>query len=221
MVGRLIRIIKDMLKSILGRTSLDYEELLTVLYEVENVINSRPLTYILEDIQNLMPLNPNKFLRDNVEGSTIEFDHINGTELNKCWQYFQKLGEDLRKRFRAEYLGQLKNSKKASKIKEQVKLGDIVLVGNENSKRIDWQLGRIIKLYLGKDRHVRGIQVKTRNGDIVRPLQNIYPLEMSEQAKKMTVLQSIPNGRVKADLKSPPVTSRSGRIIHKPKRFVL
>ena len=46
---RLVRSVKSTLRKVLGKKTLTYEELLTVLCEVEAVINSRPLTYATED----------------------------------------------------------------------------------------------------------------------------------------------------------------------------
>ncbi|XP_035219641.1 uncharacterized protein LOC118192738 [Stegodyphus dumicola] len=43
---RMVRMLKEMLRRILGRKSLDYEELETILCDCEATINSRPLTYI-------------------------------------------------------------------------------------------------------------------------------------------------------------------------------
>ena len=43
------RILKNALKKVVGRTSLDRDQLNTVLIEIENIINSRPLTYISEE----------------------------------------------------------------------------------------------------------------------------------------------------------------------------
>lgn len=49
MVGRfwerLVKIIKTPLKKELGRSTLDFEELRTVLVEVESVVNARPIMY--------------------------------------------------------------------------------------------------------------------------------------------------------------------------------
>ena len=39
---RLIRVVKDCLKKVLGRAKLNYEEMETLLCEVEGAINSRP-----------------------------------------------------------------------------------------------------------------------------------------------------------------------------------
>ena len=47
---RMIQLVKRSLRKILGKAQLTYEELLTVLIEVEGVVNSRPLTYIYPEV---------------------------------------------------------------------------------------------------------------------------------------------------------------------------
>ena len=46
---RLIQSVKWCMKKSLGRTTLSYDELNTLLVEIESVIKSRPLTYVKDD----------------------------------------------------------------------------------------------------------------------------------------------------------------------------
>ena len=46
---RMVRSIKNTLNKVVGISSLDYEQLNTVLVEIENVINSGPLTYMNDE----------------------------------------------------------------------------------------------------------------------------------------------------------------------------
>ncbi|XP_077553627.1 uncharacterized protein LOC144168541 [Haemaphysalis longicornis] len=52
---RMVRSVKVSLRKILGRQSLSFEELTTVLADVEATINSRPLTYALEEPGERIP----------------------------------------------------------------------------------------------------------------------------------------------------------------------
>ena len=46
--------VKSCLKKILGRSKLSFDELTTILVEVEAVLNSRPLTYLyFDDVKSL------------------------------------------------------------------------------------------------------------------------------------------------------------------------
>ena len=62
----MVRIIKRILRTVLEKSPLNYEELLTVICEYENIINS-PLTYVTEGIENLSPLSPTKLLKEVTE----------------------------------------------------------------------------------------------------------------------------------------------------------
>lgn len=83
-----------------------------------------------------------------------------------------KLKNDLRRRYRNEYLGQLKLSSKKFNAKE-VKVGDVVLIGYDNLKRLDWPLAYIEELIPGRDKKIRLVKLKTIKGSILRPLQRV------------------------------------------------
>ncbi|GFQ82076.1 transposable element Tcb2 transposase [Trichonephila clavata] len=59
---RLMRSIKEPLRKIIGRANLTFEETMTILAEIENVLNHRPLTYVSDDVSDPEPLTPVNFL---------------------------------------------------------------------------------------------------------------------------------------------------------------
>ena len=61
MFERHIRSTKRCLRKVIGKAKLNYDELLTVVTEVEMIINSRPLSYVTpDDLEE--PLTPSHFL---------------------------------------------------------------------------------------------------------------------------------------------------------------
>lgn len=60
---RLIKTVKCCLFKLVGRKSLEYFEFLTVLSDVQNAINSRPLTYRCSEDAGLDVITPNAFLQ--------------------------------------------------------------------------------------------------------------------------------------------------------------
>ncbi|GBM14120.1 hypothetical protein AVEN_60955-1 [Araneus ventricosus] len=174
---RLIGLLKTILRKILGKASLRYEELSTILCDCENFINSRPITYISEDLE-LEPLKPAMFLRDIQESGIPDLDQIDSTSLQKRFLYRLKLREDLRKRFRSEYLGHLRIYAKGSRNRHTFCVGDIVLI-ESTAKRINWSLGKVVQLIEGKDGVLRLVKIRTKQGELLRPIQRLYTLEVS------------------------------------------
>lgn len=178
---RLIRMVKRILRKVLGRACLCYEELNTILCDCEQVINSRPLTYVTEDVDDLAPLSPAMFLQEIRVSDVTDIDIVDNKELNKRAQYKQKLRDILRQRFRVEYLGQLRQESVRQRKTKPLNEGDIVLLESEVKKRHCWSLARVLQLMPGKDGVPRVARIKTDSGELIRPIQKLYNLEVDER----------------------------------------
>ncbi|UYV71957.1 hypothetical protein LAZ67_9001340 [Cordylochernes scorpioides] len=131
---RLIGMMKQLLFRILGQTSLGYEELSTVMCDVESLMNTRPLTYLTEESEDLAPLTPSLFLHEVRLVGVPDLDLIDNQTLSRKYQYIKRVREDLRERFRIEYFGFLRQETRRLKTTIPFKVGDMVLIGQESLK---------------------------------------------------------------------------------------
>ncbi|XP_015435709.1 PREDICTED: uncharacterized protein LOC107191234 [Dufourea novaeangliae] len=88
-------------------------------------------------------------------------DDVNRCDINKRLRYRQMLREDLRRRFRSECLGKLSYESKTRNLASVIGVGDVVLVGNDDRKRMDWPLAGVMEVIRGKDGNVRLVRLKT------------------------------------------------------------
>ena len=62
-----------------------------------------------------------------------------------------------------------------------VTLGGIVLISEERVTRRHWPMGRVIAVHPGKDGLLRTVALRTQKGNLRRPTQRIYNLEVQEE----------------------------------------
>ena len=195
---RLVQSTKRCLRKMVGQASLTYDELLTAVTEIESIINSRPLSYVSAgDTEE--PLTPSHLLigrrvlnlPDHLghlcDPGDEDFD-IDSTQLTRRMKHLSNLLNHFWKRWRNEYLAELRESHrhllKKSHGKTRVSVGDVVIVHEEGLPRGFWKLGRIQALILGRDGKPRGAVVGIAGKNrcftsLNRPLQLLYPLEIN------------------------------------------
>ena len=183
-----VKLVKKCLRKVLGNAKLTYEQLETVLAEIEGVLNSRPLTYVYDEIDE-PPLTPSslvfgkRLLDQNPmsENSTASDARL----LSKRAKYLQRLLAHFRNRWRNEYLTGIREYQRLSSTNENrmVNVGDIVHI-HDKLPRVRWKIGKVDKLLPGKDGIVRAAELtlldkSQRVMRTKRPIQKLYPLEVS------------------------------------------
>ncbi len=198
---------------------MEYEELMTILCDVEATINQRPLTYQSDRKKELLPLCSAQFIKENPNNNLPEADAIDGKALRNSARICQTLREELKTRFRRDYLGQLQHM--AGMKLSTVKPGDVVIVEDDNRKRMDWSLGVVIEVYLGRDGMIRTSRVKTKDGVFLRAVQRLYLMEVAD-AEEEEAEEDDADPLSSAE-ESPPEkgekVTRFGRRIYQPSRL--
>jgi len=237
---RMVRTLKQLLKKTLGRSSLTYEGLLTVLCDCEAVINSRPITYLSDDPRELRPITPKMFLQEQQQSGVEDFDQVDRETLQRRAQYREELSQHLRKRFRSEYLGQLRQFNNKSPTRS-ISVGEVVLIGDDVTKRIDWPLGRVEEIFPGQDGQVRLVRLRTANrSQLLRSVQRLYPLEVcdvntltsktsmnncDDSNQNRNIRETEPDspklGAEYVDTMKQSQVTKSGRLVKVPDRLIL
>ena len=111
------------------------------------------------------------------EDAVVTDIEVNSTKL---WRQSQALANFFWRRFTKQYLTSLTERKKWKENRQNLKVGDVVLVSEPNQQRGIWPLGRVVSTHPGQDGRVRAVTVRTRSGEFKRPITKLCLLEEAE-----------------------------------------
>lgn len=190
---RLVKTVKRCLRKILGKSKLNYEELLTVIVEIEGVLNSRPLCYVYDDPSDEI-ITPSHLMigrrilsscYSDVDPENVDFSV---KAISKRSKYISSLLKNFWCRWTREYLTELREHHKCKEKlpSKQVVLEDVVLIEEGKVPRNQWKMGIVTDLVRSKDGIVRGCKLRTlskgkKPSVLYRPVSKLYPLEISKR----------------------------------------
>ncbi|XP_036146042.1 uncharacterized protein LOC118646697 [Monomorium pharaonis] len=175
------------LTRIVGGVHLTFEEMQTTFCEIEAILNSRPLSPLSSDPNDMTFLSPGHFLVGAPLNSLPSTD-LSEVKVNLLsrWQLIEQLRQHFWSRWSREYLSSLQERNKWRLSKgTQLQTGQLVLVKQPGMAPLYWLTGRIEKVYEGADGMARSALVKTSKGSYVRPLIKlaILPIQPSDSSQ--------------------------------------
>ncbi|GFV31641.1 integrase catalytic domain-containing protein [Trichonephila clavipes] len=174
-----VKSIKYHLKRVVSGSNLTYEEFLTVCIQIEGILNSRPLCPLSSNSDDLNALTPAHFLIGRSMTSVVEPNLIELKEnALKKWQRITRLLQLIWNKWHRCYLSELQQHNKWQFKKQNVNVGDLVVLIEDNMPTFKWPLGRITEIYSGSDALIRVVKVKTQFGEYKRAISRVCLLPM-------------------------------------------
>lgn len=144
------------------------------------ILNSRPLSYVSSD-DTEEPLTPSHLLLGYrvlslpdpmVDPDTdSDDDDVTREDLTRRMKHLSKTIDDFWRRWRAEYLLELREAHRHFQTPKgaanPITVGDIVIVHDENHPRGLWKLGKVEELIQGTDENVRGAVSRSTPEEII------------------------------------------------------
>ncbi len=173
-----VKSMKSLLKRVIGENKLTFEEMSTVLCQVESCLNSRPLVPLNSpNDDGIEALTPGHFLIGKpLEALPDQTDVPIKQTFSRKWNLCQSLSREFWSRWSKEYLLSLNRQTRWFRASRNFMVGDIVLLKDQQLFTHTWPLGRIIKTYSGSDGKVRVVDVQTKSGVYHRPIVKLVLL---------------------------------------------
>lgn len=174
---REVRSVKSALYTVLGAQSVPEEVLMTVLLEVEAILNSKPLGYVSSDVADADPVTPNSLLMGRPDGSLPQVIYPESEILSRRhWRHSQVLADRFWSRFIWDYLPSLQTRQKWQTSPPSLKEQTFVVIVDPQLPRSSWPVGQVIKTHQSPDGHIRSADVLIKGQVYTRPVARLVIL---------------------------------------------
>lgn len=148
-----------------GEKILQYGELQTVLFEIADLINQRPIGIKPgSDITLGSYLSPNDLLLGRTNDSA-PMGHVDGnSSFSKSYKYANEIVNTFWKKWMRDFFPTLVIRAKWHSEKRNVRKDDIVLVKDSNAIRGSWKLAQVVTATPGSDGKVRNVTLRYKSG---------------------------------------------------------
>ena len=146
----------------------------TLLVEIEHSVNSRPLTHVSCDARDSEALTPTDFLLGSSSGQLYlpRYDQ-SLISIREQWKLSQYYADLFWNRWLREYLPSLHARKKWHKHGDPIRVNDIVLIMDNDTKRNEWRKGVVTEIISGRDGEIRMANVRTDKNILLRPTNKL------------------------------------------------
>ena len=169
------------LKKTVGANCLSHSELETTIQEIEACVNSRPLTFVSDEVDEKNPLTPAHFLLGHGRGfysaSSQPSPISSGSEMGHKYEIRKAAVDKFWEIWSDEYIRNLPPWR-GGESKCSLREGSLVLVQDVRLPRMRWPLGVVTRLLPGRDGVIRTVEVRTCNGTLVRSVPRLHDLEI-------------------------------------------
>uniref|UniRef100_A0A1I7W4J9 DUF5641 domain-containing protein n=1 Tax=Loa loa TaxID=7209 RepID=A0A1I7W4J9_LOALO len=192
---RIIGLTKQALKRAVGRKLLKEGEFITLIVEIEALLNTRPLTYVgFDDYRVIRPIDfisPTSSLGIPIvsedEEEYVPHPIKTKDKLVEYWNNTLKTLDVFWKVWRDEYLTSLRERTQREVVSPRLvenrkpRENEIVLLTEPNIPRGIWKLAKIVSLKEGRDGSIRRATVQLPNGrQVERSVNQLCPMEVNE-----------------------------------------
>ena len=197
---RLIAILKSALQKIVGSAKLNFEELHTVLVQIENMMNTRPLTYLSEENCDEHITPSHLMYGRNINRRNIVNDNDNVITLDKTLiktrlKHVTAVSNHFWNRFYKEYLLSLREKhhyhKNNTKEKWELKINNVVLIQDDKiTPHNNWRREKVEELIVSRESKIRapvvGVYNKKKDSTFLlkRPIKKLIPFEIMNCVKE-------------------------------------
>ena len=200
--ARLVGLVKQALYKVIDKSTLRWNELESVILDVETTLNNRPLGYVDDDYTkpiltpNLLILGDQNAAIDDVVNSDEE------TDVEKQLKCITTFKERVWRRWTNEYLKSLRerhNLKHKSK-DANIQVGDVVIIKGDEKNRAHWKTGIVVELFTGRDGVIRAAKLRAGKSYLERAVQQLYPLELTCDWAKGGIATNNPTRKPRDDV---------------------
>ena len=164
-VESLIKSVKRALYNSIGNQVLSFSEMQTVLFEVANLVNERPIGRKPTVPNDSTYLSPNDLILGRSTSRAPSGPFEENCSHIKRFYFVQQLINSFWKKWIQNYFPSLLVQQKWHVEKRNVKVGDVVIIQDVNSIRGKWKLGGVHKAVVDNDGKVHRVKVEYKNTD--------------------------------------------------------
>ena len=174
-----VKLMKHHLRRVMGNSILTYEEITTILCQIEQVLNNRPLMALTNNPDDIFALTPSMLVNgsrsDAIPQPCLQTMDARGHPA-KQFRALQQLLSQFWKRWASEYVASLQPRGKWRQERANLSIDDVVLITDDGIPPLQWSIGRVTQLKFGHDSLARVALVRTSRGEFTRPISKLRRL---------------------------------------------
>ena len=161
----MVKAVKKAITAVIGQQVLTHVELITVMFEIANLLNERPIGKRSNDIDDGTYLCPNDLLLGRATTRVPSGPFDSNVTPRKRFRFLQNLVNAFWTKMMKFYFPTLLEQQKWHTSRRNAQRGDIVILQDTNAVRGNWRLGKICEVHTSSDGTVRRVTVGYKNTD--------------------------------------------------------